>query len=93
MFLTSVNELIQHYFRSSLTLHNKLLVIKLILTYFSNFFCHDFFISDGGTVKNNLGTLSSVYMLNALSYMQAQIVLTLTVAVLIVIDMVLILLE
>ena len=56
MFRTSVDELIQQDFRLSRTLHDELSSIRLIRTYFSNTFCHESYISDRGTVKNNLGT-------------------------------------
>ena len=65
MFLTSVNESIQQYFRSNSTLHNKLSDIRLIRTYFSNIFCHDSYISDSQEQFWNV--LYSVYLLNAQS--------------------------
>ena len=92
MFLTSVDELIQQDFRLSRTLHDELSSIRLIRTYFSNtFLSWVLYFWQGNSQEQFRNVLYSVYMLNAQSHMQSQIVLT--VAVLRVVDIVPILLK
>ena len=92
MFLTSVDELIQQDFRLSRTLHDELSSIRLIRTYFSNtFLSWVLYFWQGNSQEQFRNVLYSVYMLNAQSEMQSQIVLTM--AILRVVDIVPILLK
>lgn len=81
LFLTSVTELVQNYFLTSRPLYYELSVIRLILMYFSNIFCCDSIIFDGRTAKKNLVMLYNqiIFLINAQSDMQVQIVLTVAV--------------
>ena len=80
MFLTSVDELIQQDFRLSRTLHDELSSIRLIRTYFSNtFLSWVLYFWQGNSQEQFRNVLYSVYMLNAQSHMQSQIVLTMEV--------------
>lgn len=82
MFLTSVNELIQHYFLSSRTLHNDLSVIGLFMNpyvYLEHILSWLLYIWQENSQEEFGNALYSVYMLNGQSNMQAQIVLTVAV--------------
>lgn len=82
MFLTSVNELIQHYFLSSRTLHYDLSVIGLFMNpyvFLEHILSWLLYIWQENSQEEFGNALYSVYMLNGQSNMQAQIVLTVAV--------------